>query len=58
MQDVARSHDNVILLTDDFYKVTADQIKNNGNHLNAEESVIFTDMIAEKILEFKGICGK
>jgi len=52
VEDVCRSHDNVVLLTDDFYFVTADQIRDNGNHLNAEESIIFTDMLAQKLMEF------
>lgn len=42
----------MVLLTDDFYFVTANQIRDNGNHLNAEESIIFTDMLAQKLLEF------
>ena len=33
--------------------VTADQIRDNGNHLNAEESIIFTDMLAQRLLEFQ-----
>ncbi len=52
IENVCRSHDNVVLLTDDFYFVTADQITDNGNHLNAEESIMFTDMLAQKLLEF------
>jgi len=42
----------VVLLTEDFYFVTADQIRDNGNHLSAEESIIFTDMLAQRLLEF------
>ena len=52
IENVCLSHDNVVLLTDDFHFVTADQIRDNGNHLNAEESIIFTDMLAQKLMEF------
>jgi len=52
IENVARSHDNVILLTKDFYVVTGDQITNSDNHLNAEESAVFTDIIAKDILRF------
>jgi len=52
MEDVCLSHDNVVLLTDDFHFVTAGQIRDNGNHLNTEESIIFTGMLAQKLLEF------
>lgn len=52
IENVAYSHDNVILLTKDFYVVTGDQITNSDNHLNAEESAVFTDMIAKDILRF------
>jgi len=52
VENVCLSHDNVALLTNGFYFVTADQIRDNGNHLNTEESIIFTDMLAQKLLEF------
>ena len=51
IEDVCRSHSNVIMITEDFYFVTAAQIYDNGNHLNAEESIIFTDMLAQKLLK-------
>lgn len=53
IKDIVDSYDNVFLLTDDFYYVTAYQIRDNGNHLSAEESIIFTDMLAKKILAFE-----
>jgi len=56
--DVCASHDNVVLLTDDFYFVGADQIRDNGNHLNEEEGIIFTDMLAQKISAYQDSHGK
>ncbi len=53
INDVVDSHDNVVLLTDDFHFVTADQIRDSGTHINAEESIIFTDMIAQRLLEYQ-----
>jgi len=53
IENLCRSHDNVVLLTHDFHFVTADQIRDNGNHLSAEESIIFTDMLAQRLLEFQ-----
>lgn len=53
IENVCLPHDNVFLLADDFYFVTADQIRDNGNHLSAEESIIFTDMLAQRLLEFQ-----
>ena len=53
IKEVCQSHDNVGLLTDDFYYVTANQIRDHSNHLNAEESIIFTDMLAQRLLEFQ-----
>jgi len=53
IENVCLSHDNVFLLTDDLYFVTADQIRDNSNHLNTEESIIFTDMLAQRLLDFQ-----
>lgn len=51
--EVCSSYDNMVLLTDDFYYVTVDQIRDHSNHLTAEESIIFTDMLAQRLLEFQ-----
>ena len=56
IEGIAKSHDNVILLTDEYYFVTADQIKDSGNHLKMEESIIYTDIIAQKILDYQDTC--
>jgi hypothetical protein len=50
IEGICHDHHNVVLLTDDFYYVAANQIRDNANHLSAEESIVFTEMIAQQIL--------
>jgi DNA repair photolyase len=52
LEGVASSRESVILLTKDFYVVTADKLLNSIDHLNREESLVYTDLLAEKILQF------
>ena len=52
LENVEQSHENVILLTNDYYVVTADEVINCGNHINMQESIAYTEMITKNILEY------
>jgi hypothetical protein len=47
-----KDHNNLYLLTDDFYVVTSDKLLNSIEHLTASEAQIYTGMIARKIIQF------
>jgi len=52
IKSLPRLYDNVVLLTDDFYVVPSQSLSLTIDHLNKDGSLVFTKMIAEKILEF------
>ena len=50
IKGLAYSQNNTILLTDDFYIVSYEELADAIDHLNKKGSLIFTEVIAEKIL--------
>lgn len=52
IRELAESHKNVFLLTEEFYIVTADELFDAIDHLTEKESLIFSELIGKKILKY------
>lgn len=53
LESIAKSNTNVILITKDFYVVPSDKLFDSIDHLDEKESLIFTNTIANRILNYK-----
>lgn len=58
IKTLPRLYDNVVLVTDDFYAVPSNRLSLTIDHLNKDESLAYTEMLAIKIREFIKTTGR